>query len=293
MLRSMTGYGRSEMKEGNLSYKVEARSVNNRFIEINTRIPKTLLMIEQPIKKLVKSYCSRGSFDISVTLEKNNGLATDIDVKPNLALVTQYVDALNQIKNQFNMVGEVDVNSILPLRDIFKYEQIEVSSPGNESVLKTVEEALTALVQMRDEEGRNLQADILGRIEAMEILARSIKTRQPVILQEYLGRLRDRIKQLNQGLDIDPTRLAQETAIMADRCDVSEETTRLESHFQQFRSLLDEKESQGRKLEFLLQEINRETNTIGSKTADIQVSQWVIEIKCVLEKIREQLQNIE
>lgn len=293
MLRSMTGYGRSEMKEGNLSYKVEARSVNNRFIEINTRIPKTLLMIEQPIKKLVKSYCSRGSFDISVTLEKNNGLATDIDVKPNLALVTQYVDALNQIKNQFKMVGEVDVNSILPLRDIFKYEQIEVSSPGNESVLKTVEEALTALVQMRDEEGRNLQADILGRIEAMEILARSIKTRQPVILQEYLGRLRDRIRQLNQGLDIDPTRLAQETAIMADRCDVSEETTRLESHFQQFRSLLDEKESQGRKLEFLLQEINRETNTIGSKTADIQVSQWVIEIKCILEKIREQLQNIE
>ena len=241
MLRSMTGYGRSEMKEGSLSYKVEVRSVNNRFIEINTRIPKTLLMIEQPIKKLVKSYCSRGSFDINVTLEKNNGLATDIDVKPNLALVTQYVEALNQIKSQFKLVGEIDVNSILPLRDIFKYEQIEVNSPENESVLKTVEEALTALVQMRDEEGRNLQADILGRIETMETLARSIKTRQPVILQEYLGRLRDRIKQLNQGMDIDPTRLAQETAIMADRCDVSEETTRLDSHFQQFRSLLDEK----------------------------------------------------
>ncbi len=293
MLRSMTGFGRSEKKDGNLSYKVEARSVNNRFIEINTRIPKTLSMIEQPIKKLVKNYCSRGSFDITITLEKNNGIATDIDVKPNIALVTQYVDALNQIRSQFKLVGEIDINAILPLRDIFKFEQIEISSPENESVLKTVEEALTALVQMRDEEGRNLHADILGRIDSMEKLARSIKTRQPVIIKEYQERLRERIKQLNQGLDTDPIRLAQETAIMADRCDVSEETTRLESHFQQFRSLLDEKDSQGRKLEFLLQEINRETNTIGSKTADIQVSQWVIEIKCILEKIREQLQNIE
>lgn len=293
MLRSMTGFGRSEKKDGNLSYKVEARSVNNRFIEINTRIPKTLSMIEQPIKKLVKNHCSRGSFDITITLEKSNGIATDIDVKPNIALVTQYVEALNQIRSQFKLVGEIDINSILPLRDIFKFEQIEISSPENESVLKTVEEALTALVQMRDEEGRNLHADILDRIDSMEKLARSIKTRQPVIIKEYQERLRERIKQLNQGMETDPIRLAQETAIMADRCDVSEETTRLESHFQQFRSLLDEKDSQGRKLEFLLQEINRETNTIGSKTADIQVSQWVIEIKCILEKIREQLQNIE
>lgn len=293
MLRSMTGFGRSEKHENSVSYKVEARSVNSRFIEINTRIPKTLAILEQPVKKLVKNYCSRGSFDITITLERNNGSAVDQDVKPNIPLVSQYVDALNQIKNQFKLSGEVDINSIVSLRDVIKYEPIEVSSPANEAILTTVEEALTALIRMRDEEGKNLQEDIIDRINAMEKLSQAIKARQPAILHEYQERLKEKIKALNQGLDADPARLAQETAIMADRCDVTEEIIRLGSHFQQFKSLMEEKESQGRKLEFITQEINRETNTIGSKTNDSQVSQWVIEMKCTLEKIREQLQNIE
>lgn len=293
MLRSMTGFGRSEKHENSVSYKVEARSVNSRFIEINTRIPKTLAILEQPVKKLVKNHCSRGSFDITITLERNNGSAVDQDVKPNIPLVSQYVDALNQIKNQFKLSGEVDINSIVSLRDVIKYEPIEVSSPANEAILTTVEEALTALIRMRDEEGKNLQEDIIDRINAMEKLSQAIKARQPAILHEYQERLKEKIRLLNQGLDADPARLAQETAIMADRCDVTEEIIRLGSHFQQFKSLMEEKESQGRKLEFITQEINRETNTIGSKTNDSQVSQWVIEMKCTLEKIREQLQNIE
>lgn len=293
MLRSMTGFGRSEKHENSVSYKVEARSVNSRFIEINTRIPKTLAILEQPVKKLVKIYCSRGSFDITITLERNNGSAVDQDVKPNIPLVSQYVDALNQIKNQFKLSGEVDINSIVSLRDVIKYEPIEVSSPANEAILTTVEEALTALIRMRDEEGKNLQEDIIDRINTMEKLSQAIKARQPAILHEYQERLKEKIRLLNQGLDADPARLAQETAIMADRCDVTEEIIRLGSHFQQFKSLMEEKESQGRKLEFITQEINRETNTIGSKTNDSQVSQWVIEMKCTLEKIREQLQNIE
>lgn len=293
MLRSMTGFGRSEKQENNVSCKVETRSVNSRFIEINTRIPKTLAQLEQPVKKLVKQYCSRGSFDITVILEKNNGSAAEQEIKPNIALISQYVEALNQIKKQFNLGGEIDINSILPLRDVIKYEPTEIGSPANEMALTAVEEALTNLVQMRDEEGKNLQADIIDRIDEMAKLALSIKTRQPAILQEYQRRLAEKIKLLNQGLDADPARLAQETAIMADRSDVTEEIVRLESHFQQFRNLTSEKESQGRKLEFITQEINRETNTIGSKTNDAQVSQWVIEMKCILEKIREQLQNIE
>ena len=293
MLRSMTGFGRSEKHENSVSYKVEARSVNSRFIEINTRIPKTLALLEQPIKKLIKKYCSRGSFDITITLEKNNGSTLEQEVKPNIPLVSQYVDALNQIKNQFKLSGEIDINSILPLRDVIKYEPLEMNIPANDMILKTVEEALASLIQMRDEEGKNLQEDILDRINEMGKLAQSTKTRQPAILQDYRERLKEKIKLLNQGMETDPIRLAQETAIMADRCDVTEEIVRLESHFQQFKTLMGEQESQGRKLEFITQEINRETNTIGSKTNDSQVSQWVIEMKCTLEKVREQLQNIE
>ena len=142
MLRSMTGFGRSEKHENSVSYKVEARSVNSRFIEINTRIPKTLALLEQPIKKLIKKYCSRGSFDITITLEKNNGSTLEQEVKPNIPLVSQYVDALNQIKNQFKLSGEIDINSILPLRDVIKYEPLEMNIPANDMILKTVEEAL-------------------------------------------------------------------------------------------------------------------------------------------------------
>lgn len=289
----MTGFGRSEKHEGTLSYKVEARSVNSRFIEINVRVPKTLASLEQSIKKLVKTYCSRGSFDLTVTLEKNNGAIMDQEIKPNMTLVTQYIDTLNLIKNQFNLSGNIDINSILTMRDVIKFEPIETNAPANETVLQTIEEALQALIKMRDEEGKNLQDDILDRINSMEKLAQSIKSRQPAILREYQDRLKERIRSLNEGLEADSVRLAQETAIMADRCDVTEEIIRLESHFQQYKKLLNENESQGRKLEFLTQEINRETNTVGSKTSDTQVSQWVIELKCTLEKIREQLQNVE
>lgn len=289
----MTGFGRSEKQNGVLACKAEVRSVNNRFIEINARLPKTLSPLEIPVKKLVKTFCSRGSFDVTVTLEKNNGGAADQEIKPNMALATQYVQALNQIKNRLGLSGEIDINSILSLRDVVKAEPISADSSEEEMALKAVEEALVALVQMREDEGKNLREDILDRINSLEKLAQAIKARQPSILQEYKDRLKEKIKILTDGLDVDENRLAQETAILADRCDVTEEIIRLASHTQMFKSLLDDKESQGRKLEFITQEINRETNTIGSKSADSQVSQWVIEMKSDLEKIREQLQNIE
>ncbi|MBI4385045.1 MAG: YicC family protein [Nitrospinae bacterium] len=293
MLKSMTGFGRAEKQDGAVSCKAEVRSVNGRFLEINARLPKALSTLDPQIRKLAKTFCARGSLDVSVVLEKNNGVPAEMEIKPNLALAAQYVGALGQIKRQLGLTGEIDINAVLSIRDILKFEPTSTGPAEEEIVLGTVEEALAALARMRAEEGKNLRKDFLERIDYLEKLCRAIKERQPAVLQEYKERLQEKIKALTGGLELDGVRLAQETAILADRCDVTEEITRLESHIQQFRGLLDDKESQGRKLEFITQEINRETNTIGSKSVDSQVSQHVIEIKCVLEKIREQLQNIE
>ncbi len=289
----MTGFGRLEKQTGDLICKAELRSVNNRYLDINTRFPKSMMALEAALKKLIKSRCSRGSFDINISIESTNGNGGDQVIQPNLELATQYIKAFEQIKEHSGLKGEFDINSLLTVKDIVKVEPMAVDSSREELALQTVDEALSALIEMREEEGRNLQEDILQRLDAIEKRGEFIKSRQPQVIHNYKARLNERIRLLNDGGDVDPLRLAQETAIMADRCDVTEEVIRLESHIQQFRNLIAGNEPAGRKLEFLTQEINRETNTIGSKTIDSEVSQSVIEIKSDLEKIREQLQNIE
>jgi uncharacterized protein (TIGR00255 family) len=293
MLKSMTGFGRSEKSQGLHTCKVEVRSVNNRFLEVHARLPKTLSALEATIKSLVKTFCTRGSFDITVTLEKDSGGPTDQEVTPNLQLATQYVDALRQIQSKLGLSGTIDVNSVISIRDIVKIQPVQLGGGEEEIVLAALQEALQALAAMRIEEGKNLQKDLVERVEAIAELGGKIQTRQPNILEEYRARLRERIKLLTEGADPDPLRIDQETALLADRCDITEEVIRLASHIRQFTALCDTAEPQGRKLEFIAQEINRETNTIGSKSSDYQVSQWVIEIKSTSEKIREQLQNIE
>ncbi len=289
----MTGFGRSEQQNGTVTCKVEIRSVNNRFIEINARLPKNLSALEIPIRKLVKGICARGSFDVSISIDKTNGGETDCELIPNLGLAAQYVKAAGQIQNEFGLQGSLDINSLLSVRDIVKFQPLEVDESQSELILQSVESSLRALVQMRETEGKNLHQDVLSRIESVEEILETVKTRQPDILKEYQTRLGEKVKTLNEGVDLDPDRLAQEVAVMADRCDVSEEITRLASHLEQFKILLEKDEPVGRKLEFITQEINREVNTIGSKTSDSQVSSRVIEIKSLLEKIREQLANIE
>ena len=293
MLISMTGFGRAECQDGDYSYKAEIRSVNNRFIEINTRLPKAFLDLELPLKKLVKSHCTRGSINVTITLANANGNPGDWEIKPNLPLASQYVEALKEIQTSLGLEGKVNINSIIGLRDIIKVEPVTID-PAKESLLLNIaESALASLQKMREEEGKYLQNDLSERIDTIEKHAEQIKTRQPEIIQEYKARLKEKIKLLNDGIEIDESRLAQETAILADRCDITEEITRFVSHLKQFRKLFESTEPMGRKLEFITQEINREVNTMGSKSSDIQVANLVIEIKSALEKIREQLQNIE
>ena len=293
MLTSMTGFGRAECQDGDYSYKAEIRSVNNRFIEINTRLPKAFLDMELSLKKLIKSHCARGSINITITLANSNDSAGEWEVKPNLSLASQYVDALKEIQSSLGLEGQVHIDSVVGLRDVFKIEPIAIDPAKESLLLNMAKEALASLQKMREEEGAHLQKDLAERIDSIEKHAAEIEKRQPEVIQEYKARLKEKIKLLNDGVEIDESRLAQETAILADRCDITEEVTRLTSHLSQFRKLFDSSEPIGRKLEFITQEINREVNTMGSKSSDSEMANLVIDIKSTLEKIREQLANIE
>ncbi len=289
----MTGFGRCESQNDEYSCKAEIRSVNNRYIDINTRFPKSLMTLDATVKKLIKSRCSRGSFDLNISVERTNGDTSDQILQPNMELAEQYQQAFKKIKTNLGLGGEIDINLLLSMKDVVKIEAMEADPTREELIKSTVADALSALIIMREEEGKHLQEDILSRLETIESHGDIINSRQSESVQSYKLRLEERIKILSDGVEIDPQRIAQETAIMADRCDVTEEVVRLDSHIKQFKKLLDGNQPVGRKLEFLIQEINREANTIGSKTIDSEVSQQVIEIKSDLEKIREQLQNIE
>jgi len=293
MLISMTGFGRAESQESDYTYQAEIRSVNNRFIEINTRLPKAYVDLEQPLKKIIKSHCSRGSINLTISLANSNEGSGEWDVRPNLSLATQYVDALNQIRDSLGLQGEIDLKSVVGLRDIIKIEPVALDPAKKDLILNIATEALTSLQKMREEEGENMQKDLAERIDAIESHAAEIESRHPEVIKEYQEKLNDRIKTLNEGVGLDETRLAQEAALLADRSDITEEMTRLRSHLKQFRNFFNAKEPIGRKLEFITQEINREVNTTGSKSSDINISNRVIEMKSELEKIREQVQNIE
>ena len=289
----MTGFSRYENQNEDLTCKVEIRSVNNRFIDVNTRLPRSLAPLELPLKKMVKSKCARGSFDIIIAIEKNGDSEANLEVSPNLPLASEYLNAFKKIQEGLGLKGEIDINTILSQRDVVKPELKKVEDSSEEIVFQTVDKTLTDLVKMREDEGKNLEKDILNQISSIEALGKSISTKQSITIQQFQDKLKEKIQTLTTGIEIDPARIAQESALLADRCDVTEELVRLESHLDQFNKLVSSHEPQGRKLEFLTQEINREVNTMGSKTIDLEVSKAVIEMKSCLEKIREQLANIE
>mgnify|MGYP003995913517 FL=1 len=289
----MTGFSRYENQSEDLTCKVEIRSVNNRFIEINTRLPKSLAPLELPLKKMVKTKCARGSFDISIAIEKNGDSEAGLEVNPNLPLATEYLKAFKEIQDGLGLKGEIDINTILSQRDVVKSELKKVEFSCEDIVMQSVDRALTDLIKMREDEGKNLEKDILNQISSIETLRKSIAAKQFITIQKFQEKLNEKIKILTSGIEIDPARIAQESALLADRCDVTEEIVRLKSHLEQFNILIVSNDPQGRKLEFLTQEINREVNTTGSKTIDLEVSSAVIEMKSCLEKIREQLANIE
>ncbi|PIR01066.1 MAG: YicC family protein [Nitrospinae bacterium CG11_big_fil_rev_8_21_14_0_20_45_15] len=293
MFRSMTGFGRSELQSDDYTCKVEIRSVNNRFLDVKTRLPRNFANLEFELKKRIKDKCSRGSIDVSISFQRDETEGSGTEIRPNLVLATQYLGAFKLLRDKLGLSGEIDISTILSLKDVIQFEPLALSSSIEELIINATEAAMDQLIEMRNEEGKHLEKEILELLNEVEKQKDLIKPRQSIMVKQYRDRLNERIKSLTEGTAIEPGRLDQEVALLAERCDITEEITRLESHLSHFRQLVQSEEPMGRKLEFLIQEFNREANTIGSKTLDIEVSRSSIEIKSALEKIREQLANIE
>lgn len=292
MIKSMTGYGRVETIFQAKNIVVEAKSVNHRFLEIFLRTPSLLSPLEMEYKKKISEIFKRGRIEVSIRLE---GEGADVSkVSLNLEVARDYFDVLSRLKHEFNLESPISLKTLTSFRDIFTPpSETKLSPEFLNEVEKTFLESLNMLSKMRQDEGLVLFQDMQMRLEAIKEILEKIKLRAPQIVSEYQKRLSERIKELTDGFALDDARLAQEVAIMAERTDITEEIVRMHSHIGQFEALLQSDGTEGRKIDFLLQEMNREINTIGSKVGDVEITRQVIEVKSELSKLREQAQNIE
>ncbi|MFQ5840962.1 MAG: YicC/YloC family endoribonuclease [Thermodesulfobacteriota bacterium] len=292
MVRSMTGYGIVEKVISLGRVTAEARSNNHRYLDINLRLPKKLYPLEALIKEMVQAHFSRGRFDISI--EMDSGGRDQFKLEPNIEVAQMYVHALESLKSKLNIAGEVTLDLVSRARDVITAKEVEGDVvPLWEEISGVLLSCLEALKAMRESEGRNLALDLKGRLQRIARHMAEVEGRSPLVLEAYRKRLSERLAEMAGGMEIDSSRLHQEVAYFADRSDITEEVVRIDSHLRQFGQMLESDEPVGRKMDFLLQEINREVNTISAKANDVIISQKVVEIKAELEKMREQIQNIE
>ncbi|WP_102346995.1 YicC/YloC family endoribonuclease [Bacillus sp. Marseille-P3661] len=294
MIVSMTGFGRSKKESGEFKVMVEMKSVNHRFCEITVRMPRQLLLFEDKIKKIVQQYIQRGRVDVFVTVEGQGYINRSLEV--DWDLISQYKEVMNQAQQSMNMQGSLSIEHILSLPEVFSVIEKESGTEELETVLLEVtKEAVSELQQMRRIEGNSLKSDIIERLKLINNIVQLLKSFSTESIERYKERLLKKIEDILSGnYEIDHGRILTEVAIFADKADINEELTRLFSHVEQFVEILDNNTgSVGRKLDFLVQEMNREMNTIGSKANDVHISQKVVEMKSELEKIKEQVQNIE
>lgn len=292
MLKSMTGYGRSQQTIDGRDILVEIKSVNHRYFEFNARTPRAYAYLEDKIKSLVNSSVSRGKIDVNVSIYTIDG--KDAEVNINLELARGYVNALRSIGNELQLTDNLSLTSISRFSDIFSVvKTVEDEEVIWNEVKEVAAQALDKFVEMRTIEGERMLDDIKSRLNIIDNHISKIEEVAPKTVTDYKERLLNKIKEVLETKNIDEQRVLTEVALFAEKIAVDEETVRLRSHLKQFNSLLDEKESIGRKLDFLVQEINREVNTIGSKCQAIEVTAIVVEVKSEIEKIREQIQNIE
>lgn len=292
MIKSMTGYGRGQSQRGNLSFTIEVKSVNHRYADINIKAPRLVAPFEAQIKKQVGAVLKRGKIDIYVT-QNNNAQAT---VKPvvNRNLAMAYLEALQGVRDLDGVGGDVPLAYLASLPDVVKLEDVSVVE---EEILACLEEALVGaldtIVSMRTVEGASTGVDMQERLLLLKEMLAGIETQAAAVPLEWQRKLTERLARLQNGAEMDPQRVAQEIAIFADRSDITEELVRFRSHLEQFSDLLTHAEPVGRQMDFLVQELNREANTMGSKSNDALLTRYVVGLKSELEKIREQVQNIE
>ena len=292
MISSMTGYGRAQEVIGNKDITVEIKGINHRFFEFNARVPRTYGYIEERIKSVLQSSISRGKVEVSVAIY--NVDTPDSEVAVNVELAKNYLETLRASAAELNIADDLKLSHLLQLNDVFT---IRKKADDEEAVLSAVEEvtrkAVNSFVAMRRTEGSKLKEDLLSRIVSIENAVGVIEEKASQMADDYRERLFQKLTEILHDKNIDEQRVLTEAAIFAEKVAVDEETVRLRSHISQFRQLLEIPEPVGRKLDFLIQEFNRETNTIGSKVQNVEITKIVVDIKSDIEKIREQIQNIE
>ncbi|MBW7573997.1 YicC/YloC family endoribonuclease [Caproiciproducens faecalis] len=292
MIKSMTGFGRWEEVINGRDIIIEIKSVNHRYFEFSSRITRGYGFLDEKLKSYLQSKISRGKIDVYVSIETMED--TDAQVLVNHSLAAGYVNALRELAQRYNLRDDVSVGTVSRYSDIFTVHKApEDEKIIWESVLQVTDQALNAFLKMRETEGERLKADVMQRAETILQIVGKIEERSPQTVNEYQQKLTQKLTEILSDTNIDEQRILTETAIFADKIAVSEETVRLRSHFEQFSNMLNSNEAVGRKLDFIVQEMNREANTIGSKCIDSQIAYMVVDIKAEIEKIREQIQNIE
>lgn len=292
MIRSMTGYGRAQAVVDGLDITVEIKSVNHRYFEFSARTPRGYSFVEEKLKSYAQSRVSRGKIDMYVTIVAVDNPACEVVL--NEALAQSYVDAIRKISEVTGVKDDLTNVSIARFQDIFTVRRaVADEDQVCENIMTVVREAMDRFIEMREAEGAKMRADVESRVETIKNHVTFIEQRSPQTVSEYMEKLKAKIADLLDGAAVDEQRLITEVAIYADKVAVAEETVRLRSHFDQLAQMMESGEAIGRKLDFLVQEMNRETNTIGSKAQDAALAHIVVDIKAELEKIREQIQNIE
>lgn len=291
MIKSMTGYGKANLSKNSREYQVEMKSVNHRYLDISIKLPRTLSYLEDEIKKVISATIKRGKVDVFVTFENNSTEGKNIKINTEIAKL--YIDELKKLAEQENILANIEVTEISKYPDVLSIQSTQDDETIKQEMLEVTKMAVDNLIAMREVEGKRMAEDMLHRIDSISEKITQISLLSTGLIEEYVVKLEGRIKEILKSQEIDPARLAQEVVIYADKCSIQEEVTRLKSHMEQFRTLIHSEEAIGKKLDFIIQEMNRETNTIGSKANNLSITNGVIDIKTEIENIREQVQNIE
>jgi len=292
MTRSMTGFGRAQRDTEDLFVSVELKSVNHRYFELYSRVPRAYGFLDEKIKSYLQNRVARGKIECNVVIETSD--SDYAQVRVNHSLADAYIAALNELEEKYNIKNDVSVMSLSRFPDVLSVHKSEADEDAIwEAVKEVLETATDNFVAMREREGEKLREDICSRADTILEKVAFVEARSPETVKEYNEKMKQRIRELIDDATVDEQRLLQEAAIFADKVAVDEETVRLRSHIEQLKAMFDENEAIGKKMDFLVQEINREANTIGSKAADFEIGKTVVEIKAEVEKIREQVQNIE
>lgn len=291
MIKSMTGFGQAQYEQDGYDVRIEIKSVNHRFLDVNTRLPRRYMLLEEKVHQFIKEYAVRGRFDLNIRLDAT---AQAADVKVDKALALSYYNALKELAADLNVPMSLKAMDFTRLADVVRVQEPEENLEQVWEILKTgMADAMEQLTAMRIFEGEKLVEDIASRIDFIEARVAEIETRSPQVEEAYRRRLEARLAEFLPTDALDPQRIIQEVAIFSDKICVAEEITRLRSHIQQFRAMMQTGDSIGRKTDFLLQEMFREINTVASKANDAEMAGIVVEVKAELEKIREQIQNVE